>query len=142
MKQLLLYFLFFVCAAFILVQCARYFPTDSKVLKHRAKGGKMENPLQNKSSSAQSSNSNEVQHGSSLKKSAFNLYFNHRAFPLMMLKYVNHYQFLSFQYWWTSDNKNNNWQLFPNPYAGFTFSGLLNTNDSSLVASNPIDEPK
>lgn len=42
MKQLLLNFLFFVAAAFVFIQCARFFPSNEKKLQHRL--------LQNKTS--------------------------------------------------------------------------------------------
>lgn len=35
MKQLLLYFLFFVGSAIIFIQCAELFPTDDKLSKHK-----------------------------------------------------------------------------------------------------------
>jgi hypothetical protein len=38
MKHLLLYFLFFVGAAFIFIQCAKHFPSKNKVEKHQMKG--------------------------------------------------------------------------------------------------------
>ena len=37
MKHLLLYFLFFVGAAFIFIQCAKLFPTKNKIEKHQTK---------------------------------------------------------------------------------------------------------
>jgi len=37
MKHLLLYFLFFVGAAFIFIQCAKFFPTKNKIEKHQTK---------------------------------------------------------------------------------------------------------
>jgi len=37
MKHLLLYFLFFVGAAFIFIQCAKLFPSKNKTEKHQIK---------------------------------------------------------------------------------------------------------
>jgi len=37
MKHLLLYFLFFVGAAFIFIQCAKLFPSKNKIQKHKTK---------------------------------------------------------------------------------------------------------
>jgi hypothetical protein len=46
MKHLLLYFLFFVGAAFIFIQCAKLFPTKNKIEKHQTKS-QPENSLNN-----------------------------------------------------------------------------------------------
>ncbi|BAU55860.1 hypothetical protein MgSA37_04052 [Mucilaginibacter gotjawali] len=46
MKHLLLYFLFFVGAAFIFIQCAKLFPTKNKTEKHQTKS-QPENSLSN-----------------------------------------------------------------------------------------------
>ncbi|MDR3694408.1 hypothetical protein [Mucilaginibacter sp.] len=46
MKHLLLYFLFFVGAAFIFIQCAKFFPTKNKIEKHQTKS-QPENGLSN-----------------------------------------------------------------------------------------------
>jgi|GEM_PF-2125329 len=139
MKQLILYFLFFVCAAFILIQCARYFPSSEKIQIGHSRSGKTGTQLQNKSPNAQSRNSTNVRRPlSSLVKPPFNLYFTGRAFPLNMVEYINHYQFLSYQYWRINENKIATWQLFYNPYTSFSLTGLFNKRDSGLVANNPF----
>jgi hypothetical protein len=143
MKQLLLYFLFFVCAAFVLVQCARYFPTDTKTAGGHSPVTKPNQQVQNESSNTRPSNSTYIGRiQSAFNKPAFNLYFNEQAFPLNMVKYINHYQFLSYQYWSINENKVDTWQLFYNPYTSFTYTGLFNKSDSSLIANNPFDRVK
>ncbi len=140
MKQLILYFLFFVCAAFILIQCARYFPSNEKNNKGHSRSGMIDNQLKNKSQNAESRNLTDARRAqSSLTKPASNFYFTGQAFPLNMIKYVNHYQFLSYQYWSINENKLATWQLFYNPYASFSVTDVLNKRDSGLMASNPVD---
>jgi hypothetical protein len=143
MKQLILYFLFFVCAAFILIQCARYFPSNDKPLKGRSPSGKIDNQLQNKSSTTQRPGTTDARRAqSSIVKPSFNLYFTEQAFPLNMVKYINHYQFLSYRYWSINESKIDTWQLFYNPYTSFTFSGLLDKGNTGLVANNPFEKGK
>ena len=141
MKQLILYFLFFVCAAFVLIQCARYFPTDNGLKKENLRGGKINNHVSTKIAEAQlpySHSSRSI--GQALKKPGFNLYFTEQAFPLNMMKYINHYQFLSYQYWSINESKIDAWQLFYNPYTNFTYTGLFSKRDSGLMANNPFDQ--
>ena len=143
MKQLILYFLFFVCAAFVLVQCARFFPTDTKIHKNPSPDAKTNHHVQNESLNALPSNLTYVgRMQSAFKKPAFNLYFTEQAFPLNMVKYINHYQFLSYQYWSINENKIDTWRLFYNPYTSFTYSGLFDSRDSSFVANNPFGGTK
>src|ERR1700679_4198560 len=99
MKLLIRYFLFFVCAAFVLIQCARYFPTDNDLRKVNLQDRKINNQVSNKRFGAQSSYLNSGRPlQPALKKPGFNFYFTEQAFPLNMVKYINHYQFLSYQY--------------------------------------------
>ena len=143
MKQLILYFLFFICAAFILIQCARYFPSNDKIRKERSPAGKAINQLQNKSPNTRSPKLIDIRDTqSSLVKPSFNLYFTEQAFPLNMVKYINHYQFLSYQYWSINENKIATWQLFYNPHRSFSLTDLFNKRDSGLTANNPFDRER
>ena len=143
MKQLLLYFLFFVCAAFILIQCARYFPSNDKTPKGRSPAAKVNNQLQNKSSNTPKPNSTGFRRAqSSLVKPAFNLHFTERSFPLNMVKSISHYQFLSYQYWSINENKIDTWRLFYNPYTNLTYAGLFNQRDSTSIANTPFEQRK
>jgi hypothetical protein len=143
MKQLLLYFLFFVCAALILIQCARFFPTDGDHPKRNVERGQPKGAAQNKVSGNASIRS---VNGRILLpvnwKPSFGLHITKDAFPLDMVNYINHYQFLSYQYWRISDVKTGKWQLFYNPYTSFTFTGLFGKNESGRIANNPFDQDK
>jgi hypothetical protein len=143
MKQLVLYFLFFVCAALALIQCARFFPTDNNLPAANSPGGKITGKGSINSSRAPLSYST----GNWLRppapeKPAFNLYFTEQAFPLNMMKYINHYQFLSYRYWSINESKIDTWRLFYNPYTNFMNTGLFGKVDSSLIANNPFDRKK
>ena len=140
MKQLVLYFLFFVCAAFVLIQCARIFPTNSKLPATSLPGGKIARKGSGKGSHTPSSYSTaDWLRMPAPKKPAFNLYFTEQAFPLNMMKYISHYQFLSYQYWSINENKIDTWQLFYNPYTNLMYTGLFDKSDTSLIANNPFD---
>ncbi len=142
MKQLILYFLFFVCAALVLIQCARFFPTDNN-LPANLQGGKKGSNRLNKSSYAPASHSTaDWLRLPASKGPAFNMYFTEQAFPLNMMKYINQYQFLSYQYWSVNESKIDTWHLFYNPYTNFVYTGLFGKSDSSLIANNPFDWKK
>jgi len=143
MKQLVLYFLFFVCAAFILIQCARFSPTDGDHPKVSLQRGQQKGAATNKvSENAASSSVNGRILSPVTMKPAFSLHITEDAFPLNMVNYINHYQFLSYQYWRITDLKTDKWQLFYNPYTSFTFTGLFGKNESGLIANNPFDQKK
>jgi len=139
MKQLILYFLFFVCAAFILIQCARYFPSNDKIHQRHSPTGKINNQLQNKSPNSRSPGLTDVRRAQFSLKPSFSLNFTGQAFPLSMVKYINHYPFLIHQYWSINENKFAKWQLFYNPYPSFSLTDLFNKRDSGLIANNPFD---
>jgi len=143
MKQLVLYFLFFVCAALVLIQCARFFPTDNNSPAANLPGGKEGKNVLSQSSHAQAFHSTSGWLGlSEPQRPAFNLYFTEQAFPLNMMKYINHYQFLSYQYWSINESRIDTWRLFYNPYTNLVYSGLFGKSDSSLIANNPFDRRK
>jgi hypothetical protein len=142
MKQLVRYFLFFVCAAFVLIQCARVFPS-SNLTATQLSVRKIANNGSKNNSRAQVSNSTSDWLGlPAPQRPVFNLYFTEQAFPLNMMKYINHYQFLSYQYWSVNESKIDTWQLFYNPYSNLVYSGLFDKSDSSLIANNPFDQRK
>ena len=135
--------MFFVCAAFILIQCARFFPTNSKNANHKLNEGKISGQTSKKVSAVQSSNSTDGRPIQPVqKKTAFNLNFTKRGFPLSIMEYVNHYPFLGYQYLGISENKVDSWHFFYHPYSNFMYSKLLGKSDSSLVANNPFDQKK
>jgi hypothetical protein len=143
MKQLVRYFLFFVCAAFALIQCARFFPTDNNLTAASLPAGKIAGNRSNKSSQTRSSYSTaDWLRLPGSEKPAFNLHFTEQAFPLNMMKYISHYQFLSYRYWSINESKIDTWQLFYNPYTNLTYTGLFGNRDSSLIANNPFDRKK
>jgi hypothetical protein len=138
MKNLLVYFLFFVSAAFLLIQCARFFPSYGDPLGNLPDGKFKSDAIDN--GAAKNTSNSPANHPLCLtiKDAALNLYFTDQSFPLNMVKYISHYQFLSNQYWRTNENKIETWQLFYNPYTSFTFTGLFK-NNSDLIENNPFD---
>ena len=86
MKQLLLNFLFFVAAAFVFIQCARFFPSDEKASQHRL--------LQNKTSAINIANGNKtainlLKKGSTIKTTSLVPFVNDASVPYRMMMKIN-----------------------------------------------------
>ena len=86
MKQLLFNFLFFVAAAFVFIQCARFFPSNEKTLQHQL--------LQNKTSAITIANGNKfatniLKNRNNLKSAALVPFIHNGSVPYRMMMKIN-----------------------------------------------------
>jgi hypothetical protein len=135
MKHLLLYFLFFVGAAFVFIQCAKFFPTKDESPKHPAKSQKNTGQtFENNPDKARffAVNNNIIKRG--LRTKAFISYFDNPVFPFYMVRYIkgnsifNNRQF-GFIY---TDIYGN--PLYP--YVSFTYNHIFDIQNGDMALNN------
>jgi len=137
MKQLILYFLFFVGAAFVFIQCAALFPSNDKPPGSHPKSKKASTPLNPKSIVESSGFIPVTMMGKSgFGTGVFKSYFNTTAFPLSVMQYIKGYSFLSNQYWGLYNADLGGHLLFYTPGINYTNSQLLNKHNNELQANN------
>jgi hypothetical protein len=137
MKQLLLNFLFFVGAAFILFQCAKLFPTENVSGQKKLPASERQNP---KSFDRHKSYTNLNRHFSTLFRPHLNTgeivsYLNNGTFPLNMIRYINPNPFQlthSFGFHYTDIYGRSLYPYFENPYAHL-LSAQLDPNQQANV---------
>lgn len=142
MKQLILYFLFFVAAALTLVECANFFPSKTKVSGLRAPSAKNQKKTVEKLAySAAWGSAHMSVSPSQQKKPVFRIPFNEPSFTLNMVNYINHYQFMGNQYFGLYNNFINAKHLFDNPH-GNSFASLFSNGDSNEPTASVYFDPK
>ena len=91
MKQLLLYFLFFVGSALLLIQCAKIFPSNDGFLKYQPKGNtKIGVAIKNKQNSTSLSAFDVSTFKSGFKHRIITPFFKNSVFPYKMMIYHNY----------------------------------------------------
>jgi hypothetical protein len=91
MKQLLLYFLFFVGSALLLIQCAKMFPSKDGFLKYQPKENtKTDVAINNKQDNASLPIFNISTFKSGLKHRIITPFFKNSVFPYKMMIYDNY----------------------------------------------------
>jgi len=139
MKQLILYFLFFVGAAFVFIQCAALFPTDEKPPGNHLKSKKASEHLSPKAITESSGFIPVTMMGkAAFSADAFKSYFNTTAFPLSMMQYIKGYSFLSNRYWGLYNTDLGGRFLFYTPGINYTNDLSLNKQNSELQANNEL----
>jgi hypothetical protein len=104
MKQLLLNFLFFVGSAFILVQCAKLFPTVDKLSKRLTQSHTYsDNTIHNKQNKGAFAIAGAAKPNPGVKTP----FFNNASLPYNMMVYINDHS------------------LFYNPYINFNYYDLV-----------------
>lgn len=140
MKKLVLYFLFFVAAALILVQCAKFFPSENKLDPHTSVGGKKTNLTGNviskKSALKASSTFSSLPED---RNSGLHLPVKQPSFTLNMVNFIRDYEFLSYQYWGVYHHTAKSRRLFHDSLDNFLFTGLWSNNRGGLMAINEPD---
>jgi hypothetical protein len=141
MKKLVLYFLFFVAAALILVQCAKFFPSGNKLPALRPPNAgkiKKSDDLMSKNSPAKSTLALSTPF--QMAKPGFHLHLKKPSFTLNVVSYISRYQFLSYQYWDVYRSTIKTKQLFRDSLSDLFFIGLWNDHHSGgLMATNSSD---
>jgi hypothetical protein len=143
MKQLILNFLFFVAAAFIFIQCAKFFPTSVKTITSSfASQGNPE-----KSNSKNAVKAATFAPGEPVIAPIFNTwtmgaYFNKPVFPLNMMEYIKGYSVLNNYHFGLYNTDVNGRTLFYNPYLNNTYSQLFTKQNGRLRASNHVGDKK
>jgi len=132
MKQLILYFLFFVGAAFIFIQCAKFFPSDAKSPKNQVKSKK-------KQTTAKTSLFSE---GYELIKPEFKTgilpaYLNEHAFPLNVVDYLKSCSLPNTYHFGFYTNANIR-PFFYNHYIDYTYNQLFGKKNGALQADNSL----
>jgi hypothetical protein len=120
MKQLLLYFLFFVGSALLFIQCAKMFPSKDKFLKHPQKDNtKTDFAINNNQQKASLPTLNISAFKSGFKQKIITPFFKNSVSPYKMMIYDNYHS------------------LFYSPYVSLNDYGLPNKyKDESQKLNN------
>jgi hypothetical protein len=141
MKQLILNFLFFVGAAFIFIQCAKFFPTNTKASSKVSKSRKITNHPAIHDHVKNSSVASGYQIAApAFKTGAIRSYFNSPAFPLNMMEYIKGYSVFNNYHFGFNYTDIKGRPLFYNPYISYTYYQLFGKRSSDFWLNNALAE--
>ena len=140
MKQLILNFMFFVGAALILVQCAKFFPSSVGSTKAPSKSPTTAGHIlpNNPGKTVPFAFTNNQNIRPAFKTWSIGAYLSRPAFPLNVMEYIKGYSLLNNNHSGFYYYDVNGMPSLYNSYINYTYSQLFSKHKNSLEADNQL----